>query len=360
MSSRGQQDPLGEALHFLRMSGLFYCHSEFTAPWGLALPPADGCAHFHIVTSGRAILEGPGIDPRILEAGDLVLVPHGDGHRLADDPASPAVQLEHLPAQRLSDQYGILRHGGGGRATDLVCVTVRFDHPAAFQLIALLPKVIHVRAERSREPEWLDPMLRLVASETRSLRPGGETIVKRLADVLVIQAIRWWIEHDPDAQVGWLRALRDRQIGRALVLIHRELARSWTIASLAAEVAMSRSAFAARFTDLVGEPVMRYLARSRMYAAFTSLKVAHVDLGDLASRFGYESEAAFNRAFKRFTGTTPGAVRRSPAEPSQRVVRVEHDDRGASKALPARRRKGRPSRTHSVRLRQPAVTRRTR
>jgi AraC-like DNA-binding protein len=236
----------------------------------------------------------------------------------------------------ISDQYGVLRHGGGGPATDLVCVNVRFDHPAASQLIALLPKVIHVSAERSRELEWLDPMLRFVANETRSLQPGGETVVTRLADVLVIQAIRWWIEHDPEAQVGWLRALRDRQIGRALVLIHRELARPWTVASLATGVAMSRSAFAARFTELVGEPVMRYLARARMYAAFSSLKLEDVDLGELSSRFGYESEAAFNRAFKRFVGTTPGAVRQSSAESTRRSPGRGHRARRTRQRVAAR------------------------
>ena len=323
MASGGDHDALGEALHFLRMSGLAYCSSALSAPWGLALPPLKGSVRLHVVTTGRAILQGPGIKARAIETGEMVLIPHGEGHSLVDNPASPAIQIESLPLYRVGERYDVLRHGGGGPGTDLICVTVRFDNPAAGQLISLLPRVIHVKAHRSHELEWLDPTLRFVASETRDFRPGGETVVTRLADILVIQTIRWWVEHDPQAQVGWLRALRDRQIGRAIVHMHRDLARQWTVTSLGAEVAMSRSAFAARFTDLVGEPAMRYLTRWRMYAALTSLKHENVDLGDLANRFGYESEAAFSRAFRRFIGTPPGAVRRSSAESPERLLGLE-------------------------------------
>jgi AraC-like DNA-binding protein len=152
--------------------------------------------------------------------------------------------------------------------------------------------------------------LRLMAAEAKAMRPGGETVVTRLADILVIQAIRSWIDEDPAAQTGWLGALQDEQIGRSIALIHRDPARAWTVASLAAEAAMSRSAFAARFTERVGEPVMRYLARWRMHVAVGWLKKDDVRLGDLASRLGYQSEAAFSRAFKRFVGVSPGSIRR--------------------------------------------------
>lgn len=132
----------------------------------------------------------------------------------------------------------------------------------------------------------------------------------RLADILVIQAIRFWIANDPAAQKGWLGALHDKQIGRAIALIHRDPARNWTVASLASSVGMSRSAFAARFTELIGEPAMRYVSRWKMHAAITLLKADETPLARLASRLGYESEAAFSRAFKRFVGLSPGAVRR--------------------------------------------------
>ena len=161
--------------------------------------------------------------------------------------------------------------------------------------------------------EWIASTLRFMAAEAREPRLGGETVITRLADILVIQAIRSWIEQDPAAQTGWLGALRDPQIGRAISLIHRDPARTWTVASLADEVAMSRSAFAARFAELVGEPPMHYVTRWRMHAAVTWLREGDATLGELALRLGYQSEAAFSRAFKRFIGVSPGAVRRSSA-----------------------------------------------
>jgi AraC-like DNA-binding protein len=324
-------DPLGEALHFLRMSGTFYCRSELSAPWGLSLPVRPGCISFHVVTAGRCWLEvegaphrgapgRPGIslsDSRSLgesvaiEPGDLALVPHGRGHRLTSEPGGAAAAIGELQHEPVSERYAILRHGGGGAPSTLICGAVRFDHPAAHHLVALLPRVIYMRASSAPTMEWLDPTLRLMAAEARELRPGGETVITRLSDILVIQAIRSWIAADPAAQTGWLGALQDPQIGRAIALIHREPSRAWSVSSLAAEVAMSRSAFAARFTQLVGEPAMHYLARWRMNIALTWLRDDGVGLGELAGRLGYRSEAAFSRAFKRFIGVSPGAARRA-------------------------------------------------
>ena len=306
-------DPLGEALHFLRMNGVFYCRSEFSAPWGLALPPMAHCLMFHVVTSGPCWLEAEGLEPQRLAPGDFALVPHGAGHRLVSEPGAEAAGLFDLPREQLSERYEVLRHGGGGAATSLVCGAVRFDHPAAQRLVQLLPAVIRMDAERSPEAEWLGSTLRFMAAEASALRPGGETIITRLADILVIQAIRSWMARDPAARTGWLGALQDRQIGRAISLIHREPARPWTVASLAAEAAMSRSAFAARFTALVGEPAMQYVTRWRMHLAHDELTGGDVTVAELADRLGYRSEAAFARAFKRVTGTPPGAVRRAAA-----------------------------------------------
>jgi AraC-like DNA-binding protein len=302
-------DPLGEALHFLRMSGVFYCRSEFTAPWGLDLPPLPGCLMFHVVTAGRCWLEVEGAEARLLQPGDLALVPHGEGHVLASEPGAAAAQLFDLPRELVSERYEILRHGGGGAATTIICGAVRFEHPAAHHLVRLLPKVIGVEVWSSPQREWLQSTLRLMAAEAQELRPGGETIITRLSDILVIQAIRSWIAEDSTVHKGWLGALRDRQIGRAILLIHRDPARAWTVASLAAEVAMSRSAFAARFTELVGEPAMHYVARWRMHVALSLLKEEGATLGELAGRLGYQSEAAFSRAFKRFLGVSPGSAR---------------------------------------------------
>ena len=293
------------------MSGSFYSRCEFTAPWGLELPAFRDYLMFHVVTSGRCWLAVEGAEPCLLQPGDLALVPHGEGHRLVSEPGAPAAKLFDLPHEHLSERYEIIRQGGGGALTTLICGVVRFDHPAARHLIDVLPRMISVEAWSSPEQDWIQSTLRFMAAEARALRPGGETIITRLADILVIQAIRAWIARDPAAQTGWLGALRDRQVGRAIASLHRDPSRPWTVASLASEAAMSRSAFAARFTELVGETPMHYVARWRMHVAQTWLQEDGAAIGELAFRLGYRSEAAFSRAFKRVIGVPPGAVRRN-------------------------------------------------
>jgi AraC-like DNA-binding protein len=307
----GSGDPLGEALHFLRMSGAFYGRSELTAPWGLSLPTLPGHLWFHVVTAGGAWLEVDGSEPRRLLRGDLALVPHGRGHVLRGEPGTPAPGILALEREQVSERYEILRHGGGGEPTMLMCGAVRFDHPAAAQLVGMLPPIVAVEPSGSARDDWLQSTLRLMTAEAGERRPGGETVITRLADVLVIQTIRAWLERDPAAQTGWLGALQDRQIGQALALIHRDPARPWTVAALAAELAMSRSAFAARFTELAGEPAMQYVTRWRMHVAHSALQEEGATVGELAHRLGYRSEAAFARAFKRVVGIPPGAVRRA-------------------------------------------------
>jgi AraC-like DNA-binding protein len=305
----GPSDPLGEALHLLGLSGSYYGHTELTEPWGLELPPMDECLWFHVLTSGHGTLE-VGDDLVEMRPGDVTLVPHGAGHWLRSDAAAPTPSVFDLDMERVGDRYEILRHGGGGRPAVMVCCAVRFAHPAARNLAAALPAVIHVPAAASPDAETIQSTVRLMAAEASAMRPGGETVVTRLADILVVQTIRSWIERDPAARTGWLGALRDPLIGRAIARIHADPARDWTVASLAAEVAMSRSAFAARFTRLVGEPAMGYVARWRMNVAIDALRDEGATVAQLADRLGYRSEAAFSRAFKRVVGIPPGAVRK--------------------------------------------------
>jgi AraC-like DNA-binding protein len=310
------RDPLGEALHALRMSGAFYCRSEFTAPWGLTLPPLPDYLWFHVVTAGSVSLDLGDGELTTLHNGDIALVTQGAGHRLCSDPAAPAPGILDLPREELSERYEVLQHGGGGALTRMMCGAVRFDHPAARNLVALLPEIIYLSAAGVPDVVSMQGTVALIAAETRYVRPGGDAVITRLADVLIIQAIRWWIETDPSAQTGWLGALRDEQIGRALSLIHGDPARAWTVESLADELPMSRSAFAARFTDLVGEPVMQYLTRWRMRVALNALRDEGATVAELADRLGYRSEAAFARAFKRVIGVAPGSVKRAPALPA--------------------------------------------
>ena len=225
MDSWPPPDPLGEALHFLRMDGAFYCRSELTEPWGMTLPLMPNYLWFHVVTHGRALLETGESETRWLQPGDVALVPHGQGHRLRSEPGVPVPGILDLEREQSSDRYEILRHGGGGAPTALMCGAIRFDHPAARNLIEILPDVIYIGAADTPRASWMQSVFRLMAAEAREFQPGGEAVITRLADILVIQAIRAWIETAPAAQTGWLGALQDRQIGRALALIHREPAR---------------------------------------------------------------------------------------------------------------------------------------
>jgi AraC-like DNA-binding protein len=303
-------DPLGEALHFLRMSGIFYSRSELTAPWALALPPMKNFLMLHVITAGRCWLEVDSTPGRMLQQGDLALVPHGEGHQISSEQGMAGEKLFEIPREQVSERYEILRLGGGGAPATMICGVFQFDHPAAIQLITHLPKMIVVEAWDSPHTDWIQSTLRMMAAEAKELRPGGETIITRLADILVIHAIRSWIAQDGAAQTGWLGALQDDQIGRVISRIHREPERPWSLESLAAEAAMSRSAFAARFTELVGESAVHYVTRWRMHTALTWLKENDGAISEISRRVGYESEAAFNRAFKRYMGITPGAVRR--------------------------------------------------
>jgi len=303
-------DPLAEVLHLTRMSGAFYALSELTAPWGLEMPPIPDTIMFHVVTEGRCWVEVDGESPQLLEPGTLSLVPHGQGHRLAHEEGGDVVDLFSVPRQELGERYELIRYGGGGESTKLVCGAVHFDSLAAREFMEMLPRIIHVNAWEGEQVEWLHSTLRFMAAEARELRPGGETIVTRLSDVLVIQALRSWLAEETSDTPGWLRALRDPQIGHAIVLVHRDPSQPWTVESLAQAVGMSRSAFALRFRDLAGETPMQYVTRWRMRLATQILREEQASIAELADRLGYGSEAAFSRAFKRSVGTAPGQVRK--------------------------------------------------
>ncbi len=308
-------DPLGETLHLLRLTGTFYCRSELKEPWGVELPPFEGRMMFHVVTAGHCWLEVEGEEPHLLLQGSLALVPHGNGHSIRSSLTDRTVPLFDIPVEQVSERYEIMRYGGDGELTHLTCGVVRFDHVAGQQLIALLPKVLQIDAWADEEGSWLQSTLRFIAREARELRPGGETVITHLADILVIQAIRSWLDSAPDADRGWLAALRDKHVGRALAAIHREPAKDWSVALLAKEVGMSRSGFSARFTNLVGDSAMRYLTQWRMQLARGQLQETSDSLSVIAGRLGYQSEAAFCRAFKRVFGVPPGSVRHTSKSP---------------------------------------------
>ncbi len=306
-------DPLAETLHMLRLTGTLYCRGEFTAPFGIAIPRLEDVMTFLVVTSGRCWLQIEGSEPRLLEQGSLTLIPHGPPHIISSDPGVAAQPLFDIPVDKISECYEYMAYGGGGELTRSMYGVVRFDAVAAQHLLKLLPEIIQIDGWGDEASGWLQSTLRFIASEAAVLKPGGETVITRLADVVVIQAIRAWLERAPEADQGWLAALRDDRIGRALALIRKLPEREWSVATLSQEVGMSRSAFSARFTEMVGQPAMQYLTEWRMQLARARLLDGTGTLSDISVELGYRSEAAFCRAFKRVFGVTPGSLRRGAA-----------------------------------------------
>ncbi|MGJ8640005.1 MAG: cupin domain-containing protein [Opitutaceae bacterium] len=303
-------DPLGEALHSLHMSGTFYSRAELTTPWGIELPPMPNCLMFHVVTKGNCWVVFPNGDSKKLESGDFALIPHGQGHSISDRPDTAAVNIFDLERELISPRYELLKYGGGGEAAHLICGAVSVEDPAAQRVVSLLPKVIVMRSHDAGN-DWLLSMIHMMACEAECLKPGGDTIITRVSDILVVQAIRHWLENDPLAKTGWLGALHDEHIGKAIALIHRHPTKPWSVHTLAEAIGMSRSGFAKRFMDLVGEAPMHYLRKWRFQIAEGWLRDTDLRLAEIAEKLGYESEASFNRAFKKFRGCTPGAMRRT-------------------------------------------------
>ena len=309
-------DPLGEVLQLLQLTGVLYCNAEFTDPWGIEVPELPGVMNVEVVTSGHCWLEIEGETPVFLPQGSLVLIPRGRRHKLRGNPGDRTTWLEDIPIERIGDRFEIMRFGGGGRPTEVTYYGVRFDPYLADRLIRLLPEMLHLRTHVD-DGSWLHSTIRFIAQEARHRLPGSETVITRLADILVIQAIRSWIESVREEEHGWIAALHDRQVGKAMSLMHRQPERDWRVASLAHEIGMSRSGFAARFTALVGEPVLQYLTGLRMQLAHRELRETRDTLAQIAERVGYQSEPAFNRAFKRVVGMPPGAVRKMQAESAE-------------------------------------------
>ena len=305
-------DPLGETLHLLRLTGTLYCRGEFTAPFSVEIPKLEGMMSFIVLTSGRCWLQIRGSSPLLLEQGSLTLIPHALPHVISSDPDLRADALFDLPIRKISERYESLTHGGGGELTRTMYGVVRFDCVAAQHLLRLLPETIRIDAWDGDADGWLHSTLRFISSEAASLKPGGETVITRLADIVVIQAIRSWLERAPEADQGWLAALRDPRIGRALALIHRSPERDWSVEKLAAESAMSRSAFSARFTEMVGMSPGRYTTGWRLQIARRRLLDGEASVAQIAGELGYQSEAAFSRAFKRQFQVTPGSLRGPP------------------------------------------------
>ncbi|NVK74029.1 MAG: AraC family transcriptional regulator [Oceanospirillaceae bacterium] len=298
-------DPLGETLHQLRLHGSLYCRSELSGDWSIEMPKLPGKMMFHIITAGQCWLQLENQSPKLLKQGALVLVTQGQGHIISSDLEQTPIPLFNTGIQQISERYEVLKIIGEGEKTELTCGVMGFDQIVGQQLIQQLPSILLLDQLEKTSQTWLNSTLEFISAEARQLKPGGETIITNLADILIIQLIRHWMEQSPKASQGWLGALKDKRVGIALHAIHQQPGKNWTVDSLAQECNMSRSGFSARFSLLVGCSVKSYLTKWRMNLAYQRLKHKNVPLIELAEELGYNSEAAFSRAFKRVKGFSP-------------------------------------------------------
>jgi AraC family transcriptional regulator, alkane utilization regulator len=304
-------DVLTDVLQTVRVSSVCYGRLELTAPWGFRAESA-GDALFHVVLRGGCVLEVDGVEGDVLlSSGDLVALPHGNAHVVRDAKTSSVRALSEILACKSEPSVHIARYGGGGAAATLVSGAFHFDDRRNNPVLEVLPPLVLIRGEHGRAVEWLEPTLQFIASEAASQQPGAKTVISRLADILFIQLVRGYLASDASAGRGWLRALAEPQIGAALRLIHQQPAHAWTVALLAQRVGMSRSTFAGRFRELIGEAPLHYVTRWRMRKAAGLLLDGRTTLAEIADRVGYESEAAFSKTFKRWMGSAPGAYRKA-------------------------------------------------
>ncbi|MBI2509241.1 MAG: AraC family transcriptional regulator [Betaproteobacteria bacterium] len=302
-------DVLSDILQSVHLGGGVHFRCEFSAPWGMEIKSAP-VAEFHVVVRGNCWLRMPGRnDPIPLQGGDLVAFPHGDAHSLVDAPEGAALPAEEIVQGQNLDHYGPVTYGGSGLPASILCGYFQFDRDSRHPLVAALPPLIHIRGTDSYDFAWLQTALNFMIHETKAARPGSEAVVNRLAEVLFVQMVRAYLEQSR-VPPGMLAAIADKQIGAALQLMHQTPQHPWLLATLAQRVGMSRSAFTARFNQLVGYTPMQYLTMWRMQLARKLLTESALSTAAVAERVGYQSEAAFAKVFKKVVGTGPGAYRR--------------------------------------------------
>jgi AraC-like DNA-binding protein len=301
-------DPVTDLLQALRLTHSFCCLCELSAPWGLAFPQRPWTS-FHFIVSGEFWLHAGG-KPQHFGPGDFVLLPHGRPHQISDAPRTRAIPVNQLVYEKLSESCSVLRHGGAGDRAVLLCGVMGFEGQNFHPLFEVLPDLVIVRSSDSAT-SGLMRTLEALREESTTDRAGSPAVITRLAEVLVLQTLRAWIESNQGLTIRWIGALRDPNIGRALAAIHKDASHPWTLASLSTVSGMSRSAFTARFMSLTGESPMQYVRRWRIYMAGALLREENIPHEEVASRLGYSSAASFSRAFRRYVGAAPGAIRKA-------------------------------------------------
>jgi AraC-like DNA-binding protein len=314
-------DPFSQILKALHLEAGIFLDAEFTAPWCIdptpgkearhILPAAEHVAIYHLLVEGscRARLSD-GAAAIDLAAGDLILFPHGDGHVLGSDVGRVPLSAETLVQPSPEGGLARIAHGGGGNRTRFICGYLACDSRLCRPLIGALPRMLRVPLGEGTSASWMVKTLQHAADESRAPRAGTDAVLTKLSELTFVEALRRYLETIPEQERSWLAGLRDPHVSRALGLMHAEPARPWTVDGLGREAGLSRSALAERFALLIGEPPMQYLTRWRLALGARALEEGSEPVLRVAQQVGYESEAAFNRAFKREFGMPPAAWRR--------------------------------------------------
>jgi len=321
-------DALSDVLHAIRLTGAVFFDVTVRAPWVLEAPPSSVCAphvmpgvrhviEYHVVTAGHCwagLIDQP---PIRLEAGDILIFPQGDAHVFSSEPgrhrSEPMLELYRQP-EGTQLPVPIRAGSGDGEEARIVCGFLGFEDVLRHPLMNALPRVLHAPASARRPGDWLDAFVPQVVAECENRRPGSENILARMSELMFVEVVRQYVAAQPPAERGWLAGLRDKSVGRALNLMHDQPAGCWTLDRLAEEIGVSRSSLAERFSDYVGSPPMQYLANWRMQLATGLLSGGAATIAEIAEKVGYESEAAFSRAFKRNMGVAPAMWRKSQAQ----------------------------------------------
>jgi AraC-like DNA-binding protein len=313
-------DALSEALNAVRMTGAIFYHAECTAPWGFRVPQLQSVAHvlapgterlvsYHLVTEGKAVVRFA-TSAVSVTAGDVLIIPHGDAHTVENGSPSKFVDSGASLGEFLVGDLTTMRLGGGGDLTRFVCGYFGCERHADRLFLAGLPVMVKINIRGDPAGEWLENSIRYLVSEAGAERPGQSVLLSKMAEALFIETLRRYMEQLPAEQTGWLAGARDPVVGGALAVLHRRSGHHWTLEELAAEVATSRSVLTERFTKFLGEPPLTYLARWRLQLAARTIETTRKRILQVALDVGYESEAAFNRAFKREFGLPPAHYRK--------------------------------------------------
>ncbi len=314
-------DALSDLLRTVRLTGAAFFDVAATEPWvaeqpsremvlPMILPGADHLIAYHVVTEGRCFASIVGGEPIALEAGEIIVFTNGDPHVMSSSPGMRAdpVAPDALEAITANQLPFFMNYGGNGPASvKLVCGFLACDAGPFNPLLENLPPVI--KAEASQDAGWISQFIRFAVAESAEKRAGGESVLAKMSELMFIEVVRRHLDALPPEQAGWLAGLRDPSVGKALSLVHGKPAHNWTIEELAKQVGQSRSVLAERFAHLVGIPPMHYLAKWRMQLASELLSRGNANVAAIAAEIGYESEAAFSRAFKKIMGLPPSAWR---------------------------------------------------